>query len=126
MEGTEFAKNYIRLIKMREDTEKEIIHRNMCNIFGFNSEKKGGISNEKLYDVLAEILDVKSSTVFAWMNKSRGNAKITFDKMCILAELLDIPVSYLMTDSSKWYDSDSEMQIRINKKVSELIGGYCE
>lgn len=124
MEGTQFAKNYLKLTEMRDNTSKDIIWNNMCNIFGFNSERKGVISNVDLYDIIADQLQTKSSTVFAWMNKSRVNAKPPFEHLCKIAAMLDIPVSYLMTDSKDWFDNDPALQMAIKEKVDQIIGGY--
>ena len=122
----DFAKDYLQLTAKREQTDKNLICDNLSRIFGFNERRGKAVDNVTLYDVVARLTDCTSSAAFGWMNRSRKEQKIPFDKMCVLADALDIPVHLFLEDGATWYDNDPDLQSRIRQKVETIIGGYYQ
>ena len=89
------AEEYLKLTELWENTNQEIISKNVKMILEDNIPECKDSFNA-IWNKLMEITNSNKHTVYAWMNKSRCNVKVPLLKLCKIAVMFDIDVLDLL------------------------------
>lgn len=100
MNNNKLATEILMLNKKRDELDKNDIVENVEYYLGVTypeCKKSAGLRLEKII----EITGSNKQTVYSWFNKSRGNVKIPFFKLCMIAEKLDVDIEELLVKNNK-------------------------
>ena len=114
------AKELIGIIEGFEKTEKTVICDNIDLVFNiyYGYKNRRGSKRTK---IIGGITDSSENTVMAWGNSSRP-IKIPLLKYLQLADALEIPYEYMLSNDSTWLNED--MRNHLKKRIAELEGIY--
>lgn len=87
------AQEYLELTSMWNDAKSDTISANVERYFSRKYPESSGFASK-----LSEITGSSKHTVYAWFNKSRGNAKVPLTKLCMIAQDFEIDIIELLTE----------------------------
>ena len=93
MDRKSIAQEYLELTSLWNDAKSDIIANNIEKHFKRKYPESSGFAAK-----LSEITGSSKHTVYAWFNKSRGNAKVPLVKLCMIAQDFNIDIMELLTE----------------------------
>lgn len=95
MSKSEIAAEVLALNELWDKTDKSVIADNVEK-FLYAKHPECQTSFKAKMERLMEYSGSQKQTVYAWVNRSRGNVKVPFLKLCMIANALDVDIKELL------------------------------
>ena len=105
MSKSEIAAKVLELNELWDKTDKSVIAENVERYL-YVKYPECAVKWSTKVCTIAEMTRSKSDAVYAWFNRSRGNVKIPFLKLCSIAVSLDVDIYKLLSESYPLTDED--------------------